>query len=266
MSLEELYRHINWRMNPKDERARERFGKIVEFFESIREELPHGERVLDLCAGTGIAGVALAKVTNARLLTLLDARKDDLELAGDWLDIGGLSPELRTVQGDAREVASLVGEHDVAVLWGYTMPHFDPFDAVKLFANVALVLSDDGVFIIEDMDRVYGILYRAGYREFLIEGRREDHTIASMHEGYDFVRGTFRRGYYLLPGFKKIGTVDFHHWDLATQLAIGRIFFGEARLIRPGEHGFTRVGDVLYFKRPRKDIAALVLDDFSGPR
>lgn len=31
MSLEELYRYLNWRMNPADERARERFERIREF-------------------------------------------------------------------------------------------------------------------------------------------------------------------------------------------------------------------------------------------
>lgn len=236
MSLEELYRYLNWRMNPADERARERFERIREFFESVSDKLPKGGRVLDICAGTGVAGVALAKATGAKLLTVLDARKDDLELAKEWLKIADINPELNLVQGDAREVAKLVGEHDVAVLWGYTMPHFDPFDAVRLFANVASILSGEGVFIIEDMDRVYWILYRAGYKKFLIEGRRENYTIASMHEGYDFVRGTFKRGYYILPGFKKISDVDFHYWDLATQLAIGSVFFKEAELITQEEH------------------------------
>ncbi|WP_297506203.1 class I SAM-dependent methyltransferase [Thermococcus sp.] len=253
MSLEELYRYLNWRMGPSDERARERFEGIEGFFESL-DWLPRNGRVLDLCAGTGIAGVALAKATGAKLLTVLDARRDDLGLAREWLKIAGISPELRTVQGDAREVANLVGEHDVALLWGYTMPHFDPFDAVRLFANVVLVLSEDGVFMIEDMDRVYWILYRAGYRRFLIEGRRENCTIASMHEGYDFERGTFRRGYYLLPGLKKISDVNFHYWDIATQLAIGSIFFKEYGLIRREEHGNPKVGDVLYFKKPRKEL------------
>jgi len=265
MSLEELYRYINWRMNPGDERARERFEKIEEFFKKISGELPSKGRVLDICAGTGIAGVALAKVTGARSLTVLDARKDDLELAREWLRLAGINPELRMVQGDAREVGKLVDEHDVAVLWGFTMPHFDPFDAVRLFAGVALSLSDDGVFLIEDMDRVYWIMYRIGYRRFLVEGRRDGHTIASMHEGYDFVRGTFKRGYYLLPEFRRISGVDFHYWDISTQLAIGRMFFREARLI-PGEsRGVENVWGVLYFRKPRKDVAELVLEDFSAP-
>ncbi|WP_297519367.1 class I SAM-dependent methyltransferase [Thermococcus sp.] len=256
MSLEELYRYINWRMDPKDERARERFEGIEEFFESLHW-LPRNGRVLDLCAGTGIAGVALAKATGAKLLTVLDARSDDLELAREWLKIAGINPELQAIQGDAREVSKLVGEHDVAVLWGYTMPHFDPFDAVRLFANVALVLGDKGVFIIEDMDRVYWILYRAGYREFLVEGRREDYAIASMHEGYNFERGTFKRGYYILPGFKKIDGVDVHYWDIATQLAIGSVFFREYGVIRREEHGIDGVGNVLIFKNPDKKVAKL---------
>ena len=265
MSLEDLYRYINWRMNPGDERARERFEKIEEFFRSIAGELPSKARVLDICAGTGIAGVALAKVTSAKLLTLLDARKEDLDLAREWLKLAGVKPELRLVQGDAREVWKLVEEHDVAVLLGFTMPHFDPFDAVRLFAGVALALSDDGVFLVEDTDRVYWVMYRASYRKFLVEGRREGYTIASMHEGYDFVRGTFRRGYYIFPGFKKITDVDFHYWDISTQLAIGRVFFREAKLI-PGEgRGVENVRGVLYFKKPRKDIARLVLEDFSRP-
>jgi ubiquinone/menaquinone biosynthesis C-methylase UbiE len=260
MSLEELYRYLNWRMNPADERARERFKRITEFFESISDRLPHGSRVLDICAGTGVAGVALAKATDAELLTVLDARKDDLGLAREWLRIAEINPKLKLVQGDAREVAKLVGEHDVAVLWGYTMPHFDPFDAVKLFANVATILSDDGVFMIEDMDRVYGILYRTGYKDFLVEGQRENHTIVSIHEGYNIRRGTFRRGYYILPGFKKISDVDTHYWDLATQLALGGVFFREAELLSGREHG---VGDVLFFKKPRKGIAREILIDYS---
>jgi len=257
MSLEELYRYINWRMNPNDERARERFEKIAEFFDSISAELPHGARVLDICAGTGIAGAALAKATKARALTVFDARKDDLELAGEWLRVAGINPELRLVQGDAREVGKLVEEHDVAVLWGFTMPHFNPFDAVKLFANVAMSLSDDGIFMIEDMDRVYWILYRAGYREFLIEGRGDGYTVASMHEGYDFSKGTFKRGYYLLPGFRRISGVDFHYWDISTQLAIGSVFFREYRVITREEHGVEGVGNVLIFKKPEKKVAEL---------
>ncbi|AFL94947.1 putative SAM-dependent methyltransferase 2 [Thermococcus cleftensis] len=263
MSLEELYRYARGYMEPGNEGARKRFKDLTGFFEGLG--LPKGGSVLDLCAGTGIAGIAAAKATNAKKLTLLDARAEDLEKVQEWVELAGLGIAPAKVHGDVREAAKLVGEHEVALLFGNTMIHFDPFDAVKIFANVTLALSENGVFLIEDTDRVYRILYGTGYKEFFVESRGEDHTLASVHEGYDVTRGTFRRTYYLLPGFRKVGSFDFHHWDLATQLAIGRIFFREARLIRPGEHGFVRVGDVLYFREPRREIAKLVLEDFNGP-
>ncbi|AEH24163.1 class I SAM-dependent methyltransferase [Pyrococcus yayanosii] len=260
MSLEELYRYLRWRMDPEDERAVERFRRIVKFFESL-PDLPGGGRVLDICAGTGIAGAAVAKATGAKLLTVLDARREDLEKVSAWVDIAEIGPDVRKVIGDARNVAELVGKHDIAVLWGLTMPHFDPFDAVKLFAGVASILSDNGVFLIEETDRVYGILYRIGYKDMLIEAKGGDYTLISLHEGYNIMRGMFRRTYYKLPGFDKVAEQEFRLWDIASQLAIGSVFFREWRLIGREEHGVVGVSDVLYFRGPRKDVAKAVLGD-----
>ncbi|NJD98990.1 class I SAM-dependent methyltransferase [Thermococcus sp. LS1] len=262
MSLEELYRYLRWRMDPDDERAVGRFWRIVKVFEFMEGLLPEEPRVLDLCAGTGIAGVAAARATNAPLLTVLDARKEDLEKARKWLEIAEISPELRLVTGDVREVSKLVGEHDLALLWGLTMPHFDPFDAVRIFANVALSLSEDGVFVMEETDRVYGILYQIGYKDFLVESKTEDYTLISVHEGYNLKRGTFRRTYYKLPGFEKITEEEHRLWDLASQLAIGSVFFREWKLITRNEHGINGVSHLLYFRRPRKNTAREVLADF----
>lgn len=262
MSLEGLYSFARSYMEPGNEGARERFRSLVRFFRGI--EPPESPRVLDLCSGTGIVGAAASKAMGARLLTVLDIRADDPKRVNEWLEMAGIRPEVRVIIGDVRDVGELAGEHDVALLFGNTMIHFDPFDAVRIFAGVALSLSDDGVFLIEDTDRVYGILYRTGYKEFFVEYRGEDYSVASVHEGYDVRRGTFRRTYYRLPGFEKVGTFDFHHWDLATQLAVGRIFFREARLLSAGEHGVKRVGDVLYFRDSRKDVAELVMEDFGA--
>ncbi|WP_324609463.1 class I SAM-dependent methyltransferase [Thermococcus piezophilus] len=156
----------------------------------MEELLPEEPRVLDFCAGTGIAGAATAKATNAPLLTVLDARNEDLKKARKWLEIAGISLELKLITGYVREVSKLVGEHGLALLWGLTMPHFDPFDAVRIFANVTLSLNEDGIFVIKETDRVYGILYNIGYKDFLVESKTEDHTIVSVHEGYNLKRGT----------------------------------------------------------------------------
>lgn len=258
MSLEELYRYLRWRMEPGDERARLRFERIRSFFESI-EDVPENPRILDLCAGTGIAGAAAAKARNAELLTVMDAREEDLKKAREWLKIAGINPELQTIVGDVREVHKLAGEYDLAILWGLTMPHFDPFDAVKIFAGLSMVLGENGAFVIEDADRIYGILYRAGYKDILLESKTEDYTLISVHEGYNLKRGTFKRTYYRLPGFERVTEVEHRLWDIASQLAIGSIFFEEWKLITRAEHGIVGVSDVLFFRKPRKKVAEEVL-------
>ena len=201
MSLKELYRYLQWRMDPDDERAILRFHRIVEAFGKLNEKglLPKAPRVLDLCAGSGIAGVAMAKATNAKALTVLDAREGDLKKVEKWTEIAGLNLKPEIVVGDAREVAKLVGKHDVAILWGLTMPHFDAFDAVKLFANVALT-------------------------------------------------------YYKLPGFEKISEQEHRLWDLASQLALGSVFFKEYQVISRAEHGVNGVSHIIYLKSPRRKV------------
>jgi len=259
MSLEEYYHHFRWWMEPEDERALQRFNSIVSFFEGLGLEAP---RVLDLCAGTGIAGAAAAKAFSASELTLVEARREDMEKVRKWLEIAGISPKLRLVAGDVLNLPSLVDEHDVAVLWGHTMPHFDPFQAVRLFSGVASVLSKDGAFFIEDTDRIKRFLYSSTYTKFHVEKKAQDYTIVSLYEGYDLYRGAERRGYYRLPGFEKVTELTVRLWDLASQLAIGKIFFTEARLITPSEHGLSGVSEVLLFRGPKKEIASKVYSEF----
>jgi len=261
MSLEEFYRHLRWWMEPEDGRALRRFEAMVRFFEGQEVD---ASSVLDVCAGTGIAGVAAAKALSASRLTLVEARGEDLEKAKKWLELAGINPELRLVTGNALELPSLVEEHDVAVLWGHTMPHFDPFQAVRLFSGVALVLGEDGVFFVEETDRIKRFLYGSAYRDFLVEQKARDYAVVSLHEGYDVRRGMEERGYYRVPGFKRIAEMKLRPWDLASQLALGRIFFRKAELITPEDHGAAGVSEVLVFRRPNKRIAGEVYSEFQS--
>ena len=263
MSLEELYRYLQWRMDPDDERAILRFHRIVEAFEKLNEKglLPNAPRVLDLCAGTGIAGVAMAKVTDAKALTVLDAREGDLKKIKKWIEIAGLNLKPEMIVGDAREVSRLVGKHDVAILWGLTMPHFDVFDAVKLFAGVASILTDDGIFLLEEADRIYGIFYQVGYKDMLVEAKSDEYTLISLHEGYEPIRGVFKRTYYKLPRFEKISEQEHRLWDLASQLALGSVFFKEYRVISRADHGVNGVSDVIYLKTPRRKVVEEILEE-----
>lgn len=266
MSLEELYELLCWPMRPDDEVARRRFEKIVRVFELLVEKgtirVEKSVKILDLAAGTGIAGAALAKVLREKgieiELTVIDAREKDLPLVNEWLKLSkARDVKVKTIVADIRKLHEFVEKdsHNVALLWGLTMPHFDPFDVVKIFANTAYALKDDGIFMMEESDRVYGILYRQGYKDFLVETKREGYTLVSVHEGYNLKRGMFRRTYYKLPGFEKIAEEEHRLWDIAGIAGIGSVFFREFELMTKGTHGVFGVSDVLVFKNPRKSLS-----------
>jgi len=251
--MEELYRYLRAYMDPKSEVAQRRFIALRSFFNwAVKEGLLPDRRklrILDLCAGTGIAGAALYETLREwgyePSLTVVDKRKEDLLLVEEWV-----SGEVYGAVMDCLDDLSKLGKFDVALIFGYTMPHFDPFQAAELFRNVAKVLESDGVFLIEETDRFGAFFYRRAYREVVPEVRGEDYTVISLDEGYNPVRGVIKRGYYRLPGWEKIGEMETRYWDLAGLAGIGKALFEEARIIRKSEHGVVSAGDMIYLKGP----------------
>ncbi len=129
MSLEELYSYLRDYMDPESEKARKRYKALKNFFNwTVKKALlPDGRRlsVLDLCAGTGIAGAALLKVLREwgveASLTLVDKRKDDILKVEGWLNGDGevygavmdCLDDLSKLRGVRRR--SPVGLHDAAL-------------------------------------------------------------------------------------------------------------------------------------------------------
>lgn len=254
--LEELYSWIRWPMDPGDERAQRRFVGTKTFFNwAVKENLlPDRKkiRILDLCAGTGLAGAALAEVLTEWgrevELTLVEKRKEALVRVEGWLE--GSNVEVYGAVMHCMDNLRKLGTFDIALIWGLTMPHFDPLQAAELFRNVAKALEGDGVFMIEETDRAYSLFYRKAYRELLVEGRDEAGEIVSIDAGYDRKRGTIRRVYYRLPGFERLGEAEYRYWDLAGLAGIGKALFNEARVITAGEHSVAHVSDVVYLREP----------------
>jgi len=97
LSLEEFYSIFPWPMRPDDPKAQARFANISWLFSFLLENHQFFEflgrervvRVLDVMAGSGIAGAALAKVLALKNfeveLTVSDARGSDLQLVHEWL-------------------------------------------------------------------------------------------------------------------------------------------------------------------------------------
>jgi len=253
--MEELYRYLRTFMDPNSERAQSRFIGLRSFFSwAVKEELvPYSRklRILDLCAGTGIAGAALVEALREwgyeSKLVLVDRRKEDLLRVEEWLSS---ETDVSAAVMDCLDDLTKLGKFDIALIFGYTMPHFDPLQAAELFRNIAGVLEPHGTLLLEELDRFGAFFYRRAYRDIVPEVRGEDYTVISLDEGYNSMRGIIRRGYYKLPGWERIGEIETRYWDLAGLAGIGKALFEEARIVRKNDHGVVNVGDIVHFRGP----------------
>lgn len=222
--LEKLYRIFPWPEEVGSERLAKRLREAMRHFELlithpwVRSTFSGGEvRVVDVCGGAGVGGVALAKVLrNTGLsveLIVVDLRASALEKARE-LSREVLGSEAGVVEGDAREVHRYVVSADIALLYGYTAAHFSPYDLLRLTISVAASLKPSGVFVLEEHDRFGDILMRIGYRYVVPEHADEDMITLSIHSRYDHLRGVTERVFVKLPDYEA-AKVPVRLWDLA---------------------------------------------------
>ncbi|RLG81020.1 MAG: SAM-dependent methyltransferase [Thermoprotei archaeon] len=268
--LEKLYELDIWPMKPQDAEATKRFNSMKEVFSYLVsthdyfKDILRNEKinVIDIAAGTGIAGAALANILSGMgkkvNLVATDIRFKDLDLVHEWLK-GVNKVHVETIVCDAITLhkcfSSYKEEFHVALLWGYSTSHFNPWSLVRLFSSASHLIANNGVFIIEETDRVYGILYRVGYKDFLIEKETNDKLIVSIHLGYDIMKGSFKRGFYIIPGFKEIAKLEATFWNIATVAAIGWIFYNKVDIVtKMTKHDIHGSGYLIMYKEPRKSI------------
>jgi hypothetical protein len=214
-------------------------------------------------AGSGIAGAALAKVLALKNLevhlTVSDARSSDLKLVHDWLK-GVSSVKVETITAEVSRIHKIMpdkaGYYEIALLWGLSTSHLDPWEMARAYSAICHLLSDSSVMAMEEYDRVFNILYRVGYKDFLVEGEsREGVTVTTIHTGYDERRGIFKRTTYTLPGFKEVAKLGYRFWDLAGLSAIGWLFFEDVDLIPPDKHKIQGLPHVILLTKPREKIS-----------
>ncbi len=259
--LEDLYGVIGWVEDPYSDAGRRRFEKALECLKKFVEhswvkelvESKREVRVLEVCSGTGIGGVALAKTLIDRgvevHLLITDLRSSALRVASEWgSSVLGVDVDTRVI--DARKV-HLMGEvFDIVLMFGYSAPHFNPWETVRLLASVSSVLGDKGVFVAEESDRRYNIFLVQGYKHVLPEPSKGEVPIISVHGGYDIVKGTVRRSYIDLTGGKKPVTVETFLWGLAELAAFTWIFFEDVDLT-PLDRG---TASLIVAREPRRRI------------
>jgi hypothetical protein len=257
--LERLYSLVNWQDDLSTGEGRVRYEQIkgemrqVAEHEWLRSLLSGREaKVLDLCGGAGIAGIAMAKVLadtgRGCTLSIVDLREKALEKAR-LLGRQELGREPETHVLDVRDLRGLPTKHDVALLWGLTTPHFDPWDMMKAMAGVSGVLSDDGVLVIEEVDRVYLRFTQFGYQRVLVESATEDEAVLSLHAGFDIKTGSFRRLTLDLMDGERRSMDSYYFWGVAPMCQLAWTFFEDVDLIQK-----DRVRCIILAAGPRRRI------------
>ena len=259
--ISRLYRLLKWPEDPESGEGRRRYAEALERFRKALShewfsELLSKKRIsiADVCGGTGIGGVALAKVMQEAgvevELTVIDLRKEALKRA-ETLSEKELGKKAKTELIDARELHSLKQSFDLALLYGYSTPHFDPWKMARLLASTSSSLRDEGLMIIEEQDRQYLIFYKKGYKDFLVEDVGPKRFLISVHFGYDKTRGVFRRA--IMDQFSGEGpmTLEVYFWSLADLMAMTWLFFEDVDFLPYERSPFN---GLVLAKRPREKL------------
>ena len=205
--LSKVYEIADWGDNPWSEKGRKRYEEALATFRSLMRHdwftaLPKKVRVLDIGAGRGIGGVALAKVLKeggrvAELL-MIDLREDALKDAERFAEEEGVEAEVGV--HDALNAHEL-GRFDIVLMYGAILAHFDEWSFIRLLSSAAEALRGEGVVIIEEFDRVDHV-FRAGFKDMLMERRDPRDPSLSYHLRYDPLTGTYTRVLLRLRGME----------------------------------------------------------------
>ena len=237
--LKELYAEIPWPSDPESEEGKKYFERSIKSMETLVDHSWITElsglrkiKVLEICGGAGFGSIALGKVLKGRNIDteilITDLRSDSLENARNWGKKLGLNVETKVL--DAREVYKIEDRFDIALMFGLSTPHFNPWDMVKILSSVSSVLNPDGILAIEESDRRYRIFLNNSYKWVLGEGD-ENKLVLSIHSGYDIVKGVVKRTYVSLNFASKPLTMEMYMWGLAELGALTWTFFEDVDLI-----------------------------------
>lgn len=267
--IEKVYKLGFWPQNPESPIVKKRFREALDIFERLINHewfneilsIKNNIRILEICSGTGIGGIALAKVLKRKGikidLILSDIRESDLKIGEQWgLRELGEGEKVSIINVNALIIHKLKIKRDIILMYGLSAPHFSPWEFVKLLASISEVLEDDGLFVMEEADRVYSILYKTGYKDLVAE-RVDEKALISLHAGYNPIKGTFKRAYIDLINTEKPVKIPTYFWNLAELMTLTWLFFNEVDFI-PYNKEKTR-GLIIGY-RPRRKINTIDLE------
>jgi len=209
--------------------GRERYGRALRYFRDVVKHpfFSRGSfKVLDLMGGVGIGGVALCKVLKEAgkevKLTILDLREEALSKAKTFAQEElGEAPEL--IVGDAFLAHELVERADVVLIYGLTMPHFDPWRVSLLLNSVREVVRPEGAVLIHHLDHIYWEIYLHPSGDVYPFFFDDDLTL-SLFRRYDMKSGSIRR---VVVSPRTGDEVEYgvYEWNISLMAALIWTFF-----------------------------------------
>ncbi len=214
-------------------------------------------KIADICSGTGLGGYVFSKLLLEKgykiQLTLIDIRAQALTKGAQWIT-RELGIKLETHTLDATTIHTLNKTFDLAIIWGSSTPHFNPWTMNKLLASTTNTLAEDGVLILQESDRLYHIVH-GGYRHInVVEGK--DKTILDVYAGYNPLKGTCERIVVDLGDPRRNTYMELYYWSIAALGALLWLFFKDVDILE------TRMRSiyVLVATKPRKTITPKQLE------
>ncbi|MEL9929831.1 MAG: class I SAM-dependent methyltransferase, partial [Sulfolobales archaeon] len=242
--LERYYSIIGWDEDLDRGSGLKRFQEAYESFsilfehEWFRDLLSRRRRfrIVDVCGGSGIGGIAMAKLLLDRGfeydLIVNDLRFSALEKARIY-SRAYLGREADVIRDDALNLYKHVREADIALIYGFSTPHFDVYQMIHLIGGLSRVLGLEGVLVIEDYDRIWSLYQQRDFRDVSLESSKRGGYVLSGHIAYDPFRGVFKRIFIDLSTMDRVA-LEFRLWDLAGLLSISWFFFSEIDFIETG--------------------------------
>ncbi len=260
--LEKGYEIARWRDNPWSLEGRERYENALKKFEKLLKhpwlaKLASDKiSILDLGAGRGIGGVALAKTLIGKgvevELTMVDLRESAVKDSLKFAEEEGV--RAKAYKMDAIEAYKL-GRFNLVLMYGAILAHFDSWALPRLFASAAETLRENGVVIVEEMDRTHAI-FMSRFKEFIVENPKPEALSISVHAGYDPVKGSYLRNYIRVRDWEAV-TLPMNFRSISTIASILWLFLKDIDIVRAeAENIYLVLG-----KTPRRLLKPEHLED-----
>jgi len=212
-------------------------------------------KIIDICSGKGIGSIAFASILKEIEkkfdITMIDIRCDALKQAEkNAADELGYKP--RTICSNILNIDENITGADIVLMIGGSAAHFSPWDMIRLYATTSTMLGDDGILVIEENDRVYRILVKKGFKDFLPEWVTEKEVIVTVHKGYNWKTGMFTRGVMNLLNPNKVAFANVYFWSLSELMALAWIFYHDVDFVESSSK-IQPTGYILA-KQPRRKI------------